>query len=78
MAGRELTHLTEFTFRPDRTKLVAIEACLRAGLDPEGMVLLRHQTNAVYQLTTAPVVVKVVQSRHQTHRSRRQAGAMAG
>ncbi|MGW6936866.1 phosphotransferase family protein [Lentzea sp. NPDC054927] len=24
------------------------------------MVLLRHQTNAVYQLTTAPVVVKVV------------------
>lgn len=60
VAGRELTHLTEFTFSPDRTKLVAIEACRRAGLDPAGMVLLRHQTNAVYQLTTAPVVVKVV------------------
>lgn len=60
VAGRELMHLTEFTFSPDRTKLVAIEACRRAGLDPAGMVLLRHQTNAVYQLTTAPVVVKVV------------------
>jgi Ser/Thr protein kinase RdoA (MazF antagonist) len=60
VAGRELPHLTESTFSPDRTKLVAIEACLRAGLDPAGMVLLRHQTNAVYQLTTAPVVVKVV------------------
>ncbi|NGY61251.1 aminoglycoside phosphotransferase family protein [Lentzea sp. NEAU-D13] len=60
MAGRELTHLTEFTFSPDRTKLVAVEACLRAGLDPAGMVLLRHQTNAVYQLITTPVIVKVV------------------
>ncbi|MET8764881.1 aminoglycoside phosphotransferase family protein [Lentzea sp. NPDC004782] len=60
MAGRELTHLTEVTFSPDRTKLVASEACRRAGLGPAGMVLLRHQTNAVYRLTTAPVVVKVV------------------
>ncbi|MEV6236739.1 aminoglycoside phosphotransferase family protein [Lentzea sp. NPDC051838] len=60
VAGHELTHLTEFTFSPDRTKLVAVEACRRAGLDPAGMVLLRHQTNAVYQLATAPVVVKVV------------------
>lgn len=60
VAGRELPQLTESTFGPDLTRLVAIEACLRAGLDPAGMVLLRHQTNAVYQLRTAPVVVKVV------------------
>jgi hypothetical protein len=57
---RELPHLTESTFSPDRTRLVAAEASLRAGLDPEGMVLLRHQTNAVYRLVTAPVVVKVI------------------
>lgn len=60
VAGRELPHLTESTFKPDRTQLVAIEACRRAGLDPAAMVLLRHQTNAVYRLSTAPVVVKVV------------------
>lgn len=60
VAGRELPQLTESTFSPDRTRLAAIEACHRAGLDPADMVLLRHQTNAVYQLSTAPVVVKVV------------------
>lgn len=60
VVGRELPQITESTFSPNRTQLVAIEACRRAGLDPAGMVLLRHQTNAVYQLTTAPVVVKVV------------------
>ncbi len=59
-AIRELPHLTESTFSPDRTRLVAAEASLRAGLDPEGMVLLRHQTNAVYRLVTAPVIIKVV------------------
>lgn len=59
VTGRELPYLTERTFSPDRTERVAIEACRRAGLDPTGMVLLRHQTNAVYRLATAPVVVKV-------------------
>lgn len=58
--GGELPDLTESTFSPDRTALVAAEACRQAGLDPTGMVLLRHQTNAVYRLVTAPVVVKVV------------------
>ncbi|SDP94132.1 phosphotransferase family protein [Lentzea jiangxiensis] len=59
-AIRELPHLTESTFDPDRTEPVAAEACRRAGFDPTGMILLRHQTNAVYRLVTAPVVVKVV------------------
>lgn len=60
VTGRDLPHLTEETFTPDRTRPVAIEACRRAGLDPVDMVLLRHQTNAVYQLATAPVVIKVM------------------
>ncbi|MGZ3144447.1 phosphotransferase family protein [Lentzea chajnantorensis] len=59
-AIHELPRLTESTFEPDRTALVAAEASRRAGLDPAGMVLLRHQTNAVYRLVTAPVIVKVL------------------
>lgn len=60
VASSDLPNLTESTFTPDRTRTVAIEACRRAGLDPSGMTLLRHQTNAVYLLATAPVVIKVV------------------
>lgn len=51
--------LTERTFSPDRTRPLVEEACRLAGLDATGAVVLRHHTNAVYQLTTAPVVVKV-------------------
>lgn len=54
-----LDNLTEHTFHPMRTHRIAEEACRWAGLDAAGAVLLRHQTNAVYRLTTAPVVVKV-------------------
>ncbi|KOV82475.1 phosphotransferase enzyme family protein [Nocardia sp. NRRL S-836] len=57
---RELPHLTESTFEPGRTALIAAEAARRAGFDPTGMVLLRHQTNGVYRLATAPVIIKVV------------------
>ncbi len=53
------TSLTEQTFTPDRTRTRLERACRLAGLDPTGAVVLRHHTNAVYRLTTAPVVVKV-------------------
>jgi Ser/Thr protein kinase RdoA (MazF antagonist) len=51
--------LTERTFLPENTLRLLTEACLRAGLDPGGARLLRHQTNAVYQLASEPVVVKI-------------------
>jgi aminoglycoside phosphotransferase (APT) family kinase protein len=37
----------------------AREACLACGLDPGGLALLRHGTNSVYRLRSAPVVVRV-------------------
>ena len=46
-------------FTPDRTRELLADVCERIGLDPSGAILLRHQTNAVYQLSTAPVVVKI-------------------
>lgn len=55
-----LDALTEHTFTPDRTRVILEHACRLAGLDATGAILLRHQTNAVYQLTCAPVVVKVI------------------
>lgn len=51
--------LTEQTFHPARTRPIAEEACRLACLDATDAVLLRHQTNAVYRLLMAPVVVKV-------------------
>lgn len=54
-----IADLTEQTFDPVRTRRIAERACRRFGLDATGAVLLRHHTNAVYQLVTAPVVVKV-------------------
>jgi hypothetical protein len=59
MTHTGLDDLTEQTFHPARTRRIAEKACRLAGLDGTGAVLLRHQTNAVYQLTTVPVVVKV-------------------
>ncbi|GAA1994323.1 phosphotransferase family protein [Kitasatospora viridis] len=34
-------------------------ACRRVGLDPEGAVVLRGHTNAVFRLTAEPVVAKI-------------------
>jgi Ser/Thr protein kinase RdoA (MazF antagonist) len=59
LARRSLTPLTEATFTPERTRSVLHAACERAGLDATGAELLRHQTNAVFRLVTAPVIVKV-------------------
>jgi hypothetical protein len=53
------SELTELTFTPELTRPVAEAAARLAGLDPDGAELLRHQTNAVYRLVTAPVVIKV-------------------
>ncbi|MCP2277239.1 phosphotransferase family protein [Nocardia amikacinitolerans] len=51
--------LTETTFTPRRTRVVLDAACRAAGLDATGAELLRHHTNAVYSLVSAPVVVKI-------------------
>lgn len=55
----DLDPLTEKTFTAGRTRQVAEAACRLAGLETRGMELLRHQSNAVYKLATAPVIVKV-------------------
>ncbi|MGX7824091.1 phosphotransferase family protein [Actinokineospora sp. 24-640] len=54
-----LDHLTENTFTAGRTRQVADAACRLVSLESRGMELLRHQTNAVYKLASAPVIVKV-------------------
>jgi aminoglycoside phosphotransferase (APT) family kinase protein len=41
------------------------------GLDPSGARLLRFTNNAVYQLTSAPVVLRIVGSRTLRHRAER-------
>lgn len=49
----------EADFTPQRTAGILEAACGRAGFDASGAELLRHHTNAVYRLRTAPVVVKI-------------------
>jgi Phosphotransferase enzyme family len=49
----------EDNFTPAVTRPIVQDACRLVGLDATDAVLLRHQTNGVYQLVTAPVVVKV-------------------
>jgi len=51
--------LTPDTFTPERTRLILEAASRMAGLDPLGAELIRHHTNAVYLLASAPVVVKI-------------------
>ncbi|RDI68575.1 aminoglycoside phosphotransferase family protein [Nocardia pseudobrasiliensis] len=46
-------------FTPRRTFWILERACARAGFDATGARLLRHHTNAVYALVSAPVVVKI-------------------
>jgi aminoglycoside phosphotransferase len=53
------TDFTANSHTPERTRPIAEAAARMAGLDPEGAVLIRHQTNGVYRLTSAPVVIKV-------------------
>ncbi|MQY19885.1 aminoglycoside phosphotransferase family protein [Nocardia macrotermitis] len=46
-------------FTPERTLAILDIACRAVGLDHTGAQLLRHHTNAVYRLVSAPVVVKI-------------------
>ncbi|MCM6775841.1 aminoglycoside phosphotransferase family protein [Nocardia sp. CDC159] len=46
-------------FTPRRTRWILERACAEAGFEPTGARLLRHHTNAVYLLASAPVVVKI-------------------
>ncbi|MBY8862615.1 aminoglycoside phosphotransferase family protein [Nocardia sp. CA2R105] len=46
-------------FTPERTLSILEHACRAVGLDHAGAQLMRHHTNAVYRLVSAPVVVKI-------------------
>ncbi|MGV9677659.1 phosphotransferase family protein [Nocardia sp. NPDC003482] len=46
-------------FTPRRTRWILQRACGAGGFDATGAQLLRHHTNAVYRLVSAPVVVKI-------------------
>jgi hypothetical protein len=47
------------SFTEERTREVLDIACRSAGIEPAEPRLLRHQTNAVYLIETAAVVVKI-------------------
>jgi len=51
--------LTEETFLPTATRQLLNRVCHRAGLDSAEAQLLRHQTNAVYQLPNEQIIVKI-------------------
>ncbi|MFF7938796.1 phosphotransferase family protein [Nocardia gamkensis] len=55
----EPARLSESTFTPERTRSILDAACRVAGFEATGAELLRHHTNAVYALTSEPVVVKI-------------------
>ncbi|MFI7342953.1 phosphotransferase family protein [Streptomyces sp. NPDC050085] len=46
-------------FDPDELRSVLARACRQAGLDANGAMLIRGQTNAVFRLAHEPVLVKV-------------------
>jgi hypothetical protein len=48
------------------------EACQQAGLDSEGADLLRIGENAIFQLASAPVVVRISRSAERLPRVRRE------
>jgi Ser/Thr protein kinase RdoA (MazF antagonist) len=55
-------------FSPANLAEAFAEICASAGLDPAGATLLRCTNNAVYELATAPVVVRIVASNALRHR----------
>lgn len=59
MTGTMLQPLTERTFTPTTTRPVLGAVCEAMQLDPSDATVLRHHTNAVYRLATAPIVVKI-------------------
>lgn len=59
MTGTLPHTLTEHTFTPATTRPLLTAACEMLELNPAGATVLRHHSNAVYLLATAPVVVKI-------------------
>jgi hypothetical protein len=55
-------------FSPDNLAEALAAVCVVAGLDPAGAALLRCTNNAVFELATAPVVVRIVASNALRHR----------
>ena len=55
-------------FSPDNLAEALTAVCAAAGLDPAGAELLRCTNNAVFELASAPVVVRIVASNALRHR----------
>jgi Ser/Thr protein kinase RdoA (MazF antagonist) len=55
-------------FSPDNLAEALSAVCVEAGLDPAGAELLRCTNNAVFELASAPVVVRIVASNALRHR----------
>lgn len=55
-------------FSPDNLAEALTEVCAAAGFDPAGAELLRCTNNAVFELASAPVVVRIVASNALRHR----------
>jgi len=58
----------EGQFSPENLAEALNAVCAEAGLDPAGAELLRCTNNAVFELATAPVVVRIVASNALRHR----------
>lgn len=61
--------MREPRFTPDKLDATLAEVCARLGLDHREARLLRFTNNAVYQLASAPVVVRIVGSHTLRHRT---------
>ena len=58
-------------FRPESTRAVLVAACGDVGLDPRGASLMRLGENALYQLASAPIGVRIARSMDYWQRRRR-------
>jgi hypothetical protein len=47
------------TFSPETTRAVLDEACRKVGLNPDDASLMRLGENALFRLSTAPVVARI-------------------
>lgn len=63
--------VTEGRFTRENLRSALADVCAQVGLDPAGARLLRFTNNAVFQLVSAPVVVRIVGSVALRHRVRK-------
>jgi len=70
-------HPTVATNRPELARAVLAAVCARADLDHRGARLLRLVGNAVFELASNPVIVKIVLTRGLAHRARNAVAASA-